>query len=263
MREHVGAGWDASSYHAVSAPHQEWGPRVMDRLSLRGDETVLDAGCGSGRVTRLLAQRLPRGRVVAVDGSAQMVEEARANLADLVAAKRAEVHHQDLLELALADPVDAVFSSAVLHWVLDHERVFERLRAALAPGGRMSLQCGGAGNIATATAAMAQVAREDPYRGHLGGRREDWLFAGAKETTARLVAAGFRDVRAWLEPSDQRLAPGAEAERYLATIVLRHDLARLPPELGVGFTRAVARLLTGRDGRVRLDYVRLNVDARA
>ncbi len=61
--------WDAETYDAVSDPQFNWGMEVLDRLELRGDEAVLDAGCGSGRVTAELARRLPRGRLIAVDGS--------------------------------------------------------------------------------------------------------------------------------------------------------------------------------------------------
>lgn len=253
------AEWDAGTYHRVSTPHQVWGPAVMDRLALRGDETVLDAGCGSGRVTRLLAERLPRGRVVAVDASAAMVEEARAGLADL--GGRVTVHRMDLLDLCLPEPVDAVFSSAVLHWVPDHDRAFARLHDALVPGGRLAVQCGGAGNVARVVRAHTAVERAQPFAAHLGEPRVTWLFAGAEETRDRLEGLGFREVRAWLEPHDVWLEAGAEARAYLATIMLRDQLAGLPDGLRERFVAGVEERLVRRDGRVLLDYVRLNVDA--
>src|SRR5205814_4879583 len=116
----VGAGhhrtvtrdWDASTYERVSDPQVEWARAVLDRLPLRGDETVLDAGCGSGRVTRLLLEHLPEGRVIGVDASASMIEQAREALPD----DRTELIVSDLLDLELTEPVDAVFSNATLHW---------------------------------------------------------------------------------------------------------------------------------------------------
>ena len=111
--------WDASTYERLSAPLTEMGTDVLDRLVLRGDETVLDAGCGTGGVTRLLRERLPRGRVIAVDGAPSMVAQARELLpADV------DVRQADLLELELDVPVDAVLSTATFHWVTDHERLF-------------------------------------------------------------------------------------------------------------------------------------------
>ena len=74
--------WDAETYDAVSDPQFEWGMEVLERLELRGDETALDAGCGSGRVTAELLERLPEGRVIAVDGSEAMIEKARERLGD-------------------------------------------------------------------------------------------------------------------------------------------------------------------------------------
>ena len=111
--------WDAATYDRVASPQLEWAGPVLDRLELRGDETVLDAGCGTGRVTELLIERLPRGRVIAVDSAPAMVAQARHTIGD-----RAEVLLQDLAELRLRQQVDAVFSNAVFHWVLDHDRLF-------------------------------------------------------------------------------------------------------------------------------------------
>jgi trans-aconitate 2-methyltransferase len=154
--------WDAATYQRVSIPHQEWAQSILDRLDLNGDETVLDAGCGSGRVTEMLIERLPRGRVVAVDGSPSMIEEVRSVLRPVDEARVA-----DLVELELDEPVDAVFSSAVFHWILDHEALFRSLRGALKPGGALATQCGGAGNIESLRVAGAKVAAREPYRDHL------------------------------------------------------------------------------------------------
>ncbi len=178
--------WDAGTYHRVSVPHEEWARSVLDRLPLRGDETVLDAGCGSGRVTGLLIERLPEGRVVAVDGSASMIEKVRETLRP-----GDEALVSDLTELELEQQVDAVFSSAVFHWVLDHDLLFRRLRAVLRPGGAIAAQCGGAGNIDRLRTICGEVAASEPVRPYFEGFDEPWNYAGAEETEARLEAAGF------------------------------------------------------------------------
>ena len=132
----VGRDWDAGAYDRVADPQEDWG-REVSIDSHEGDEVLLDAGCGSGRVTELLLERLPHGCVIGVDASEAMVERARARLG-----RRAEVRTGDLAELELEASVDAVFSNAVFHWLPDHERLFERLYAALRPGGRLAAQCG-------------------------------------------------------------------------------------------------------------------------
>jgi trans-aconitate 2-methyltransferase len=225
--------WDATKYDVLSDPHVKWAEAIIERLPLRGDETVLDAGCGSGRVTELLLGRVPRGRVVAVDGDANMVAKARERLGE-----RAEVLEQDLLELTVEDPVDAVFSSAVFHWVTDHDTLFRRLHAALRPGGQLVAQCGGHGNIAK----VREISGPGP-----------WLYATAEETEQRLRAAGFRTARAWLEPSP--VVP-PEPREFLATVCLRTvpDAER---------EALVDRVLANLGDPPTLDYVRLNIDATA
>lgn len=250
--------WDAGSYHSVSAPQERWGRKVLDRLALRGDETVLDAGCGTGRVTRLIAERVPQGRVIAVDGSHAMVDRARAELSDL--GDRVEVRQGDLLELAVGEPVDAILSTATFHWILDHERLFSRLAAALRAGGRLTFQCGGLGNIAGVMAAMAPVADERPYAEHLSGLSKDWNFSSAEAAAKRLADAGFTGVSAWLEPAPVHLELGGDAEEFVRTVILRLHVEALPEHLRVPFASACARR-AARDGVVTLDYVRLNADA--
>ena len=207
-----------------------------------GDETVLDAGCGSGRVTEALLERLPRGRVIAADGSAEMVEAARERLGDGV-----ELIHADLLELELDEEVDAVFSNAVFHWISDHGALFERLAATLRPGGRLEAQCGGEGNVARFYAVAAEVAAEEPFSAHLEGFAPTY-FAGPEVTTERLAAAGFTDVRCWLEPRPVR---PPEPEAFIETVCLGSHLDELPEELREPYLAAVLERL-GPGPRARL-----------
>ena len=237
--------WDAESYQRVSAPLEAMGREVLDRLALRGDERVLDAGCGTGRVTAALLERLPRGEVVAVDGSPAMVEEARERLGPEV-----EVLVADLLELELAEPVDAVLSTATFHWIGDHDRLFARLFAALKPGGRIVAQCGGAGNVASVQTAIAAVG--EPA---LEGWDGPWNFASPEQTVARLARAGFIAAEAWLQ--HVRVEPEDPGE-YLATVVLGSHLERVPAGRRDAFVDAVLAGLP----EPAIDYVRLNLAAR-
>lgn len=249
----VARRWNAHAYHRVSDPQVAMSAAVLDRLELRGDETVLDAGCGSGRVTRLLLDRLPRGRVIGVDASAEMVARARDELRGLAA----DVREADLacVRLGEGEQVDAIFSNATFHWVPDHEALFGSLAAALRPGGRISAQCGGAGNVAAVHEAALGAADDSG----LGDRFLDWPmpwnFAGPEPTAARLRAAGFDDVRCWLQPWP--VEPG-EPRAYLETVCLGPHLERLAPDEHDRFVEAVMARL---GERPVLDYVRLNIVA--
>ena len=238
--------WDGATYDRIADPMTRWGADVLDRLPLTGDETVLDAGCGSGRVTARLLERVPSGRVVALDASPSMVEVARKRLApfgDRVAFLVADLGQALPLEPA---SVDAVLSTATFHWVPDHDALFAGLAAVLRPGGRLVAQCGGSGNIAAVRRAIA--ATGEAWDG-------PWTFATPDETRRRLEAAGFRDIEAWLHDEPTPIEPGEPLREYLRTVVLGEHVARLGPERGSALVAAVADRLP--DGVI--DYVRLNI----
>jgi trans-aconitate 2-methyltransferase len=242
--------WDADTYDQVSDPQFSWGMEVLERLELRGDETAVDAGCGSGRVTAELAKRLPAGRLIAVDGSEAMIAKARENLGD-----RADYLVADLSDLELDDQVDLVFSTATFHWILDHNLLFRRLRAVLRPGGRLVAQCGGEGNVARHAEAIATVVARPEFAPHFSGAAGIWNFAGTEETESRLRGAGFTDVRCWLEPKPVQ-PPDPLA--FTSTVTLGPLLAQLPSELRRPFAEAV---LAQSEQPLVLDYVRLNIEA--
>jgi trans-aconitate 2-methyltransferase len=248
------ADWDAKTYDRLAAPQEEWAKDVLARMPLRGDEVVLDAGCGSGRVTRLLLERLPRGRVIGVDGSESMIAEAREALAGF--GDRLDLVHSDLLALVLDRPVDAVFSNAVFHWIFDHDALFRGLRATLKPGGALAAQCGGEGNVENWVAAVKRAAQREPFAKYLAERPEPWHYATAAETKERLQRAGFDEVRCWLE---DRIVEPENPREYVAVVGLAAHHDQLPVELREPFTDAVDKELPT---PFVLRYVRLNIEAR-
>jgi trans-aconitate 2-methyltransferase len=246
--------WDASSYHAVATPHQAWGAEILDRLTLRGDETMLDLGCGTGRVSAQLLERLgSNGHVIGVDGSAAMVAEATR----LLGGERARFIQQDLLELSVEEPADAAVSSATFHWIADHDRLFTRIRAAVKDGAPFVAQCGGRGNVASIVAVVEDVAAREPFAATFAGWPGPWNFAGPEETTQRLERAGFAVDRVWLNASPQR---PPETREFLRTVSLGSHLLRLAPERHDAFLDAV---LEGLGPDPVHDYVRLNLVATA
>jgi len=243
--------WDAAAYDQVSAPQLQWAREQLERLELSGDEVVLDAGCGSGRVTALLADRVPRGKVYAVDVAPSMVEHARSALGD-----RATVLCQDLVELDLPEPVDAAFSNATFHWVHDHDALFAALHRTMKPGARLVAQCGGRGNIDAFRTTADSVAAEEPFDHYFVGWRKPWNYATAEETATRLQRAGFTDVRCWLEP--KRVEPD-DPRAFVRTVCLVRHLDPLPEGLR---GPVIERVLARAGEPLVLEYVRLNMTAR-
>jgi trans-aconitate 2-methyltransferase len=248
--------WDGRSYDRISGPMEALGLAVLARLQLRGDETVLDAGCGSGRITQALIERLPDGHVIGLDASASMVAAARERLPD------ADVRQLDLLDLdlralGLEQPLDAALSTATFHWIADHDALFRRLRGVLRPGGRLVAQCGGRGNIDVLRGHANEVAAREPYAAAFAGFQPPWNYAGPEETRERLLGAGFAAAECWLQPAPQQ--PDQPRE-FLSTIVLGPHCQHLPEELREPFMDDVLAEL---GEPVIVDYVRLNIDATA
>jgi trans-aconitate 2-methyltransferase len=249
--------WDGTSYDRISGTMEALGREVLDRLPLGGGEVVLDAGCGSGRITQALIERLPHGRVIAVDESESMVQAARRRLGEVASegSGRVDVRVLDLLELELEEPVDAILSTATFHWISDHDELFRRLRRALRPGGRLVAQCGGEGNIEVLRGTAGEVLAREPYAEHFVSWRAPWNYAAAPITRERLLAAGFHSAECWL--TDAPRQPEHPRE-FLATIVLGPHVQQLPPPLRDPFMDEVLERL---GEPVTVDYVRLNIDA--
>ena len=251
--------WDSQSYDRLSQPQLGWGTRVINRaaaLPPRGDEMVLDAACGTARVTVELAKLFPRGRVVGLDLSENMLRIASGNGEGAVAFVCA-----DLLALPFRPAFDGIFSTAALHWVKDHDLLFRGLCYILKPGGWLIAQCGGGPNIKQVRERAARVQAAFKFKRFFEDWSGPWEFADEVTTANRLCQAGFVNVRTWLEDAYLFLPDAEHYREYLATVTLHQHLARLPDEqLRRAFLDAIvadAEL----EGRFVMDYWRLNIQA--
>ena len=254
--------WNADSYHRVSTPHVDWGVAVLERLELTGNELVLDVGCGTGRLTEKLLERLPRGRVVCIDLSSNMLHVAREFLrprfGDRVHAVLADATH-----LPAVGNADAIFSTATFHWVRDHPQLFRSLYSALKPGGRLVAQCGGGPNIERLHDRAAQLMREPLFAPHFTSWREPWEFADTATTARRLQEAGFEDIRTSVIPSPVVQPDAASFQTFITTVICRPHLAYLPdPALRDSFIARLTAQAATDDPPYELDYWRLNMEAR-
>lgn len=251
--------WDAAAYHRLSDPQLAWGRRVLERLRPRGDEDVLDAGCGTGRLTAELAAAVPDGTVLAVDASVAMVEEARRTLAHL--APRVRVRVADLRDIVLPEPVDLVVSTAVFHHIPDHPRLFGALLACLRPGGRLVAQCGGGPNLAGVRELVRRAAQDDPRLAALRGWPGPWEFADAPTAAGRLRGAGFVRVRTSVEAAPVPLGGPERFHDHLRAVTLRSHLARLGDDTArAALLDAVTALSAECDPPFTLDHWRLNLE---
>ncbi len=259
MSETPRTDWNAAVYDRIGTPMRGWAQQVIDDLELRGDETVLDAGCGSGSVTLDLLRKLPDGKVYAVDSSPEMTANLEKELAERgitnVVALTAS-----LAGFTLPEQVDAVFSNAVFHWIPDDDGLFGSLARATKPGGRLRAQCGGTGNIARPTEATHAVEKRVPYSEYISGDSEFRKYRSVEEARAAMERNGWRDVRGNLFEVPVTFDDEDAAALYLRTIILRPQVVVLPEELSDRFVRDVIAETVERFGAPFIaDYVRLDL----
>jgi trans-aconitate methyltransferase len=256
--------WNAEHYHVVSRPHEVWGARVLDRVPREGIGVAIDAGCGTGKITRELLDRLPEATVYALDVSSSMLAVAERELAPIYG-DRVRFQQADLATVTgseIRTTADLIFSTATFHWVKDHDQLFPRLFDLLNPGGSLIAQCGGGPNIATLCDRMAELMTSPQFTEYFDGWTDPWYFASAEETANRLKATGFTDVWTAVEPHPAPMADADEYRSFITTVVIRDQLARLPDQARKDtFVAELTRQAATDDPPYELDYWRLNMTA--
>ncbi|HWG48099.1 MAG TPA: methyltransferase domain-containing protein [Candidatus Acidoferrales bacterium] len=254
--------WDSAAYHRLSDPQFGWALKVLDRLdalNLPDHAHILDAGCGTGRVTAELLRKFPQCRVTAVDASENMVRQAKLTLEHF--GDRVQIEKRDLLEIACSNAFDLVFSTAVFHWIKDHDRLFAVLLHALKPGGFMAAQCGGGPNLKKVRDRAQKLIELDPFRKYFEDWQKVWEYPGPELTAARLRRAGFEDVITALEAAPVTFSEAEQYHEFLRTVILHPYLERLPEPLKSELINEMVRQSAQEQPPFVLDYWRLNMRA--
>jgi trans-aconitate 2-methyltransferase len=251
--------WNAEVYERIGTPMRRWAQQVIDDLALRGDETVLDAGCGSGSVTFDLLEKLPRGKIYAVDASPQMIEKITASINERSETRITPIQ-ASLTDFELPEPVDVIFSNAVLHWIPDDDALFSCLLRAAKPGARFRAQCGGGDNIRRLLTAVKTVKVREPFAEYLAGTQDGRKYRSDEEATAAMEHCGWIDVRASVFESGVAFEREDDAVLYLHTIILQDHVSRLPEQHQDLYLRAViAETIRLYGAPFTADYVRLDL----
>lgn len=255
--------WDSSAYHQLSDPQLGWALKViqrLDALNLGTPERILDAGCGSGRVTAELLRKFPQSQIVAVDASENMVGKARTTVQEF--GERATVEQWDLLELPFSNTFDLIFSTAVFHWIKDHERLFRVLYRALKPGGLLFAQCGGGPNLRKVRDRIERLITGEKFKQYFKDWQKVWEYPGPELTSERLTKAGFTDVSCALEEAPVSFAEEKPYSDFLSAIIIHPYMERLPLSLQLEFKAELVRQAALDRPPFVLDYWRLNLQGR-
>ena len=259
--------WDATTYDRISDAQESWGHEIIEYRKWKGNEIVLDAGCGSGRLTKILSIKVPQGKVIAVDSDLAMIRLAKENLAKF---SNIEFIKMDISQLELAEKVDVVFSNAVLHWILNHKKVFECFWQILKPDGQLLIQCGGHRNLVKTLSIINKVSRSKEFYNYFCNNKGDdiwrqtWYFAKKEDTERILQEIGFENIQVFLEDKEAKFHNKEEYFLFLKTIVLLPYLKYLPNDmLKDKFAKSVIQEIdtNAKELQWKLDFVRLNINA--
>jgi trans-aconitate 2-methyltransferase len=255
--------WNAEVYDRIGTPMRGWAQALIDDLNLQGDETVLDAGCGSGSVTFDLLERLPNGKIYALDYSREMIDQMEQKIAESEDT-RVIARQADLTDFELPEQVDVVFSNAVFHWIPDDDALFGAILRATKPGGRLRVQCGGGNIFAKLGPAWRDVWSQEPFVKHLAGYRDGKKYRSSEEAKRSLERAGWTAVETWEFDAPVPFENEDDAALYLRTIILRDHVDKLPEDLHDPYVRTVIAEYVDHFGLpFTADYVRLNMRALA
>ena len=259
--------WDATTYDRISDAQESWGHEIIEYRKWKGNEIVLDAGCGSGRLTKILSSKVTQGKVIAVDSDLSMIRLAKENLAKF---SNIEFIKMDISQLEIEEKVDVVFSNAVLHWILNHKKVFERFWQILKPDGQLLIQCGGHRNLTKTLSIINKVRKSKEFYNYFCNNKGDdiwkqtWYFAKKEDTEKILQEIGFRNIQVFLENKDAKFSNKEEYFLFIKTIVLIPYLKYLPNEtLKDKFAKSVIQEIetNAKELQWKLDFVRLNINA--
>lgn len=281
----ISTRWNAADYAANSVVQQTWARELLEKLNLRGDEHILDIGCGDGKVTAEIAGAVPRGSVTGADASPQMIGFAKKTFStDKFPNLRFRV--MDAKEIKFERKFDLLFSNAALHWVDDHEKILRGAAAVLKSGGRLIVSCGGKGNAHDVFVALRPEMRlkrwreffrkmPPPYFFYAPGDYEKWLpKAGFKINSLKLVPKdatypGADGFATWLRttwiPYVQRVP---EIAGQASSLSVQNQTGKMPVPLHLReeFIAAVTQRYVAKhppdaEGKVHVRMVRLEIDA--
>jgi 2-isopropylmalate synthase len=187
--------WDAKEYARFSKGQKKWAEELMTKLDIQPEDTILDIGCGDGKITVMLAAKT-RGRVVGLDNDAGMITLASERYPNI------EFVLMDASSIECTNRFSLVFSNAAMHWVRDHHALLRGIHNAMLPGGRMLLQFGGKGNAKDVIEIMNILIQEPKYQGFFRDFVYPWFFPAKDQYEQLLSEAGFENATVEMIPKD-------------------------------------------------------------
>jgi trans-aconitate 2-methyltransferase len=253
--------WDARTYDKVSSNVQlQWGRKLLDKRRWIGNEIVMDAGAGSGNLTKILADKLPQGKIYAVDADPNMVHQAKSNLSGW---RNVQVIHSRMDKVNLPTEVDVIFSNAALHWLLDQEGVFSHFWQLLKPNGELLIEYGGHGNVERPLSVIFKIMQSDQFKEHFVNWKQSWYFPKSDETERLLQKVRFRDIQVNLSSQTIPFSDRQSFAIFVRTVIMKPFFGYLPDaKKKKQFLDAFLNEFERSGWGWSLDFMRLSISAR-
>ena len=253
--------WDARAYDKVSSNVQlQWGHELLEKKTWIGNEIVMDAGAGSGNLTKILADKVPQGQIYAVDADFNMVQQAKSNLSSC---RNVQVIHSSMINANLPKEVDVIFSNAALHWILNQEAVYSNFWQLLKPNGELLIEYGAQGNVKRPLAVILKLTQSDQFKEHFANWKQPWYFPKLDETERLLRKVKFRDIQVNLSKRTTSFSDRQSFAIFVKTVIMKPFLDYLPDaKKKVQFLDAFLNEIEQSGLTWSLDYMRLSIFAR-
>ncbi|MEG8948003.1 methyltransferase domain-containing protein [Rosettibacter firmus] len=193
--------WNPEEYHISSSEQFKWAKELIAKLSIKGNEKILDVGCGDGKVTAEISKLLPEGFIVGVDNSLSMIKFAKENFPEEKFPNLIFIC-ADARNLSFEYEFDIIFSNATLHWIKDHLPVLQGFKNILKNSGRILLQMGGKGNAQDLINVLDEIIKEEKWKSYFENFTFPYGFFDINDYEKFLNKAGLLPKRIELLPKD-------------------------------------------------------------
>jgi trans-aconitate methyltransferase len=257
--------WNAEDYAKHSSAQQNWAKELISKLKLNGYESVLDIGCGDGRITAEIAHRLSDGTILGVDSSNDMIQLAFKNFPQ---EKHPSLSFElvDARQLLFKEQFDIVFSNAALHWIKDHKSVISGIKNSLKPKGRMLLQMGGKGNAESIISILENMIAGKKWNQYFLNFKFPYGFHDPKMYELWIKQASLTPIRIELIPKIMSYKDKEGLAGWIRTTWLPYT-DRIPVNSRNEFTaqlveKYIEKYPADNKGNINISMVRLEVEAK-
>ncbi len=217
--------WDAAIYDTVKAPQVAAGRELIHLARIREDDSILDLGCGTGKLTIELARQAARGSVVGLDPSTEMLDKAREVSSGMGNVRLVQAPAQ---AMNFADEFDLVFSNSALHWVTEQEQAISRVYRSLRSRGRIAFQMPAKHFCTEFFDSVGEAITTLGYERFYENWQSPWYFSMPEEFASLLSHAGFRGVKVYIREYRLSFGPLPDVMNWWSSAGLRPYLACLP-----------------------------------